>query len=82
VRRINIIADKTLLFAYTQDRHTLTVNDIRQAARDSNFKPARPKVMWIGLTGLIVCLIAAAFCIGIMTEQASETPAAVVELVN
>jgi MSHA biogenesis protein MshM len=39
IRRINIIADKTLLAAYTQDRHTLTTKDIRQAARDSQFRP-------------------------------------------
>lgn len=41
IRRINIIADKTLLAAYTQDRHTIVVSDIKDAARDSQFLPSK-----------------------------------------
>lgn len=41
VRRINILADKTLLAAFIQDQHTLTINDIHQAARESRFDPQK-----------------------------------------
>lgn len=37
VRRINILADKTLLAAYTQDRHRLLAADVHQAACDSQY---------------------------------------------
>lgn len=80
VRRINIIADKTLLFAYTQDRHTLTVNDIRQAAKDSNFKPTRPATLWFGVAGLVACLMVGAFYIGVKFKHSTDAQAAVVEL--
>ena len=59
VRRINILADKTLLFAYTQDRHTIVVNDIRQAAKDSNFKPNRTHFIKNALAALLACFILA-----------------------
>ncbi len=38
VRRINILADKSLLTAFTQNRHTLSAADIRAAARDSQYR--------------------------------------------
>ena len=41
IRRINIIADKTLLAAFTQNRHTLKIEDIRNAAQDSQFTSRR-----------------------------------------
>ncbi|MDJ0878736.1 MAG: AAA family ATPase [Halieaceae bacterium] len=37
-RRVNILADKALLAAFTHDRHSLKVEDIRSAARDSQFQ--------------------------------------------
>ncbi len=60
IRRINILADKALLAAYTQDRYTISVADIKHAARDSQFTPARRRwLLWsrAGLTA--VCLLAA-----------------------
>lgn len=36
-RRINIIADKSLMLAYSQGRYTLSVKDIHDAASDSQF---------------------------------------------
>lgn len=40
-RRINIIADKALLIAYTQGRHTVMASDIKQAVRDCQY-PSEP----------------------------------------
>jgi len=41
IRRINILADKALLAAYTQNRHNISLQDIRCAARDSQYTPLR-----------------------------------------
>ena len=56
IRRINIIADKTLLTAFTQDRHTLQVADIRNAAKDSQFQPQKTwwKV-WPLASSILLC---------------------------
>jgi MSHA biogenesis protein MshM len=37
-RRINIIADKSLLAAFSEDSHTVTPSHVRSAAQDSEFK--------------------------------------------
>lgn len=37
IRRINIIADKTLLTAFTHNRYTINLDDVRTAALDSRF---------------------------------------------
>lgn len=57
IRRINIIADKALLAAYTQDRHTLTLKDIRQAAHDNNFRSKFSLLHWITAASLGGCLL-------------------------
>ena len=38
IRRVNIIADKTLLMAYSHNRHELKSHDIRRAAEDSQYR--------------------------------------------
>ncbi|MEM0953025.1 MAG: AAA family ATPase [Pseudomonadota bacterium] len=40
-RRINILADKALLAAFTHGRHTLNPRDVRSAARDSQYRRSR-----------------------------------------
>ncbi len=40
-RRINILADKALLAAFAQGRHTLSVKDVHSAARDSQYRRSR-----------------------------------------
>jgi MSHA biogenesis protein MshM len=47
IRRINILADKTLLLAYTKDSHSISVKDIQYVAQDSQFKPANSLTGWI-----------------------------------
>jgi type II secretory pathway predicted ATPase ExeA len=55
VRRINILADKSMLAAYTEDRHDICISDIRQAARDSQFRPERWWWPWSRQSGLLTC---------------------------
>lgn len=40
-RRINILADKALLAAYANDRHEVTLKDVRKAINDSQFELRR-----------------------------------------
>jgi MSHA biogenesis protein MshM len=40
-RRINILADKALLAAYANDRHEVTLKDVRKAINDSQFEARR-----------------------------------------
>lgn len=40
-RRINIIADKILIIAYTQNRNHIKISDVKEAAQDSEFKKKR-----------------------------------------
>ncbi len=40
-RRINILADKTLLAAFVDDRRTLRLSDIRAAAHDCSYQPEK-----------------------------------------
>lgn len=61
VRRINIIADKALLAAYVEDRHTLTKKDVKQAVKESNFNKHRDwkwapwsMAAMIGLIGVLI----------------------------
>ncbi len=57
IRRINILADKILLAAYTQDRHDLTITDIQNAAFDSGYQPRRfwsPKLQAAAIASIIL----------------------------
>ena len=57
-RRINILADKALLSAFSENRHQIDSKQIRAAIRDAQFNPmrgsnARPKIWIAGATVLI-----------------------------
>jgi MSHA biogenesis protein MshM len=80
VRRINIIADKTLLFAYTQDRHNLFVNDIRQVAKDSNFKSSKSYLPWLVAASFSALLIAGTFYMYAGFNNFSDDKSSAVEL--
>jgi len=47
IRRINILADKTLLVAFTKDSHDINVKDVRYVAQDSQFKPMSSSMNWV-----------------------------------
>jgi MSHA biogenesis protein MshM len=47
VRRLNILADKTLLAAFAERTRTIQPWHVRQAARDSGHKPPAPLFAWL-----------------------------------
>lgn len=55
-RRINIIADKSLLAAFSEGSHTVTSSHIKSAAQDSEFKHGFNKKILL-LPGLFVLLL-------------------------
>jgi MSHA biogenesis protein MshM len=46
-RRINIVADKTLLSAFAENTHNVNAKHVRAAIQDSEFSGARPKRHWL-----------------------------------
>jgi MSHA biogenesis protein MshM len=54
-RRINILADKSLLSAYTENTHAITDRHVRAAVADSEFAPPRRSLrplLWVGAAAL------------------------------
>jgi MSHA biogenesis protein MshM len=67
-RRINILADKALLSAFSENKHQIDRRQVKAAARDAQFSPmrdgsARP-VAWVAGAALIVILTSLAFVAG------------------
>ena len=67
-RRINILADKALLSAFSESKHQIDRRQVKAAARDAQFSPmrdgsARP-VAWVAGATLIVILTSLAFVAG------------------
>src|SRR3990170_1451177 len=57
-RRVNLIADKALLVAFSENTHTVTLKHVKAAVRDSEFssyEPPRPR-LGFGLALLLVTL--------------------------
>lgn len=62
-RRINILADKALLAAYTDSTHSVTPRHVRAAVRDAEFAPARAPLrpfLYVGAAALAGIAIGAA----------------------
>ncbi|MCZ7563028.1 MAG: AAA family ATPase [Burkholderiales bacterium] len=57
-RRVNILADKSLLAAFAEGTHQITVKQARAAVRDAEFKPSRRPsgAWWVAGAGLTVGL--------------------------
>jgi len=56
-RRVNIIADKALLAAYTEQKHDITARHVFAAAQDSEFTDIVPRKLWglgLGAIGLLL----------------------------
>lgn len=53
IRRVNILADKILIIAFTQERHSIVPKDVKEAARDSEFRRKKP---WWSIAAACACL--------------------------
>ncbi|MBT9613665.1 MAG: AAA family ATPase [Burkholderiales bacterium] len=57
-RRVNIIADKALLAAYTEQKHDISARHVFAAAQDSEFTDIVPRKLWgLGLAGIGLLLL-------------------------
>ena len=91
-RRINILADKALLAAYSNGSHRVDSAEIRTAAQDARFSPlqqkagfnAKPLLWGIAGAALAAILLSLAFGLGSRsgksTAPESEKPAATAEI--
>ncbi|MEI7614355.1 MAG: AAA family ATPase [Betaproteobacteria bacterium] len=79
-RRINILADKALLSAFSESKHQIDRRQVRAAIRDAQFNPMheshwfafRPKMWMIGAT-LLTLIAAIAFVAGSYTSSREAT---------
>jgi type II secretory pathway predicted ATPase ExeA len=60
VRRINIIADKSMLAAYAEQAMAITPKHVRMAAKDSEYRPQRRFPAWAGTAAAGILLLAVA----------------------
>lgn len=77
-RRINILADKALLSAFSENRHQIDNRQIKAAIRDAQFNPmrdgnARP-MAWIAGAGAITLIAAVAYLAGSYTSASTPAP--------
>lgn len=56
-RRVNIIADKTLLAAFAENTHTLTAKHVRAAIEDSDFELPGDAVPWSKMVAAVALLV-------------------------
>ena len=84
IRRINIIADKTLLAAYADNTRTLKKPHVLTAARDSQFveekNPRRSAWLWVACFSILLGIIAGAITFGLLQWQGWKTPVAIVRI--
>lgn len=93
-RRINILADKALLAAYSNGRHQVDTAEIRTAEQDARFSPlqqkaafnAKPLLWTIAATLLVVLLVAVSFTLGSHNSKPvfleAEKPASPAEITS
>ncbi len=77
-RRINILADKALLSAFTENTHAVTERQVQAAVRDSEFaavtRPARA-ALYAGASALVVGVAIGSAVQWSLTRPAAELPA-------
>ena len=81
-RRVNIIADKALLAAYTEQKHEISARHVFAAAQDSEFTDIMPRNLWgLGLAGVGLLVLGVGMGIALQpyfkAMTASPPPAAV-----
>ncbi len=57
LRRVNILADKSLLAAYAGNTNQVTAKHVEQAARDSEFVTGQRRLLWITLATACLLLL-------------------------
>jgi len=57
LRRVNILADKSLLAAYADNTHEVTAAHVKQAARDSEFITSKKSNIWVILISASILLL-------------------------
>ena len=72
-RRMNIIADKAMLAAFSEGSHTVTPSHVKSAAKDSEFKKigSNKKIMVIAV---VLALVAVALVAGFYIGQHNQQP--------
>lgn len=67
-RRINILADKAMLSAFSENKHLIDRRQVKAAIRDAQFNPMRDgkpwPFMWIAGAALVMVVASAAFVAG------------------
>ncbi len=71
-RRVNLIADKAMLAAFSENTHTIRLKHIKAAVRDSEFSPYEPPQPRVRF-GLALLLCALGIAIGIALYALFET---------
>jgi MSHA biogenesis protein MshM len=78
-RRINILADKSLLSAFSENKHQIDSKQIKAAIRDAQFNPMRDgnakPVKWIITASIILILAGLAFVAGSHNASKDAHPA-------
>ena len=75
-RRINILADKSLLAAFSEGSHTVTPSHIKSAAIDSEFNSVvnNKKIAWVtGGVALVIAALATGFYLGQQNNGMGDT---------
>ena len=80
-RRINILADKSMLAAFSEGSHTVTSSHVKSAAKDSEFKKGFD-VRKAALVSVGIVLIAGVLAAGIYIGKQDSEKAVVVEQVK
>ncbi|MFZ2852926.1 MAG: AAA family ATPase [Rhodocyclaceae bacterium] len=77
-RRINMLADKALLSAFSENRHQIGCKQVKAAIRDAQFKPMHgppsPHWRWLGTTAAVASIAGAAFVLGNHKTTAEAPP--------
>ena len=87
-RRINIIADKALLAAYSCGNHQVDANEVKTAEQDARFSPLQAKagfnaqpLLW-GLAGAAVAALLIAMTVNLGSRTSSSDAAAPAKQAN
>jgi len=79
-RRINIIADKSMLAAFSEGSHTVTASHVKSAAQDSEFNKGGVSGKKIAIASAVILLIAGVLIAGIYIGKQGSSEQSLVEV--